>query len=103
MAEELAVEHAANQQYEEHRATATDWLGRKLSSSDRTTKPYSLSPSQLCPTATDKSSRDNEEVPRPLSAKESRQSCGPGITKALVTSAAIGQRKGSSESTSGRT
>jgi len=40
MDEELAVEHAANQQYEEHRATATDRLGRKLSS-NRTTKPYS--------------------------------------------------------------
>ena len=38
MDEELAVEHAANQQYEDYRATATDRLGRKLSSK---TKPYS--------------------------------------------------------------
>jgi transposase len=41
MDEELAVEHAANEQYEEHRATATDRLGRKLTSYNRTTKPYS--------------------------------------------------------------
>ena len=41
MDEELAVEHAANQQYEDYRATATDRLGRKLSSYNRKTKPYS--------------------------------------------------------------
>ena len=41
MDEELAVEHAANQQYEDYRATATDRLGRKLSSYNRQTKPYS--------------------------------------------------------------
>jgi hypothetical protein len=38
MDEELAVEHAANEQYEDYRATATDRLGRKLSCK---TKPYS--------------------------------------------------------------
>ena len=41
MDEELAVEHAANQQYEDYRATATDRLGRKLSRNNRQTKPYS--------------------------------------------------------------
>jgi transposase len=41
MDEELAVEHAANQQYEDYRATASDRLGRKLSSYNRKTKPYS--------------------------------------------------------------
>ena len=33
MDEQLAVEHAANQWYEQYRATAVDRLGRKLSSS----------------------------------------------------------------------
>jgi hypothetical protein len=41
MDEELAVEHAANEWYEHYRATATDRLGRKLSSYNRKTKPYS--------------------------------------------------------------
>src|SRR5205807_1829815 len=41
MDEELAVEHAANEWYEHYRATATDRLGRKLSSYNRHTKPYS--------------------------------------------------------------
>jgi hypothetical protein len=40
MDEELAVEHAANEWYENYRATATDSLGRKLSSYNRKTKPY---------------------------------------------------------------
>lgn len=39
--EELAFEHAANQQYEHYRATAVDRLGRKLSSYNLRTKPYS--------------------------------------------------------------
>jgi transposase len=38
--EELAFEHAANEQYEHYRATAVDSLGRKLSSYNRRTKPY---------------------------------------------------------------
>ena len=40
MDEELAVEHAANEWYEHDRATAVDRLGRKLSSCNRKTKPY---------------------------------------------------------------
>ena len=39
MDEELAVEHAANQQYEHYRATATDRLGRKLANYNRP-NPY---------------------------------------------------------------
>lgn len=39
MDEELAVEHAANQQYEHYRATARDRLGRKLASYNRP-NPY---------------------------------------------------------------
>ena len=41
LAEELAFERAANDQYERHRATARDRLGRKLSSYNLRTKPYS--------------------------------------------------------------
>ena len=41
MDEELAVEHAANEWYEHYRATAVDRLGRKLSSYNRKTRPYS--------------------------------------------------------------
>jgi hypothetical protein len=40
MDQQLAVEHAANQWYEHYRATAVDRLGRKLSSYNRKTKPY---------------------------------------------------------------
>ena len=41
MDEELAVEHAANERYEHYRATAATAVGRKLSSYNRKTKPYS--------------------------------------------------------------
>jgi hypothetical protein len=40
MDEDLAVEHAANQQYERYRATATDRLGRRLANYNRP-NPYS--------------------------------------------------------------
>jgi len=39
--EELAVEHAANEWYEHYPATAVDRLGRKPSTDNRKSKPYS--------------------------------------------------------------